>query len=70
MPSYKNNFRSPAFVEVTIADEKEAVVGTIRLKPSSVLWKPKGKHSFRSVSLKKFTEWMEDPETKASTTKK
>ena len=65
MPKYKNSFRGADFVEETIVDDQGVVVGTIRIKPSSVLWKPKGKHSFLSVPLEKFTDWITDPGTKA-----
>lgn len=41
MPLYKNSFRTPDYYEETIIDEDETVVGTIRVKPVSILWKPK-----------------------------
>ena len=69
MPKYKNGFRSPDFVEETIVDNMGNIVGTIRVKPSSILWKPKGKHTFLSVPLARFIEWMADPQTKARSTK-
>ena len=65
MPKYKNAFRSPEFVEETIVGEDGEVLGTIRVKPSSILWKPKGKHKFLAVRLDRFVEWMTDPATKA-----
>lgn len=69
MPKYKNSFRGPEFIEQTIADENGEVLGTVRIKPSSVLWKPKGKHQFLSVPLLKFSEWITDPGTKARKTR-
>lgn len=69
MPRYKNSFKSPQFVEQSILDEDGAVLGTVRITPSSVLWKPKGKHKFLSVPLQKFSEWITHPETKAHETK-
>jgi hypothetical protein len=68
MPKYRNSFRGADFIEETIVDEGGAVVGIVRIKPSSVLWKPKGKHSFLCVTLDKFAEWMEDPNTGAKST--
>ena len=68
MPKYNNSFRTPAFHEETIVNEDNAVVGTLRIKPSSILWKPKGAQKFLSVPLDKFAEWIADPATKARKT--
>ena len=70
MPGYKNRFRSPEFIEQTIMDENREVVGTIRIKPSSVLWKPKGAYSFYAVKLGEFTSWITSPESGAKVVKK
>lgn len=69
MPSYVHKFTSPSYREETIVDHDEIVIGTIRLKPSSVLWKPKGARKYHRVSLEKFVAWITDPDTKASKTK-
>ncbi len=69
MPSYKNCFRAPAYFEEIIEDEKGNVVGTIRVKPSSVLWKPRNARKFYSVSVDKFAAWITDATTKARSTK-
>ncbi len=61
-----NSFRSPAFTEETIVDESGLVVGHIRLKPSGILWKPKGNGKYYSVPIDKFEDWITDPKTKAS----
>ena len=37
MPKYKNHFRAPAYVQETILDDNGAIVGTIRIKPSTIL---------------------------------
>ena len=66
MPKYKNAFTSPDFVEETITDGNGNIVGTIRIKPSGVLWKPKGKQKFLSVPLETFKHWITDPATKAT----
>jgi hypothetical protein len=65
MPKYNNHFSSPDHMEETILNAKGEVVGTIRVKPSSVLWKPKGAQKYYSVSLDSFTTWISDPGTKA-----
>ncbi len=68
MPKYNNSFRSPSYIEETIENEN-GMVGTIRIKPSSVLWKPKGAQKFFSVPLSRFTEWIQGQDAKASKTK-
>ena len=60
-----NKFLSPKFIEEVILDGSDKVIGTLRLKPSSILWKPKGQKSYFSVNLDKFDEWMRNPSTKA-----
>ena len=69
MPVYKNSFRAPAYFEETIIDEEDSVIGTIRVKPSSILWKPKNAQKYYSINLQKFTEWITDSDTKAKKTK-
>jgi len=65
MPNYKNSFASPDFIEETVLDEGGVKVGTIHIKPSSVLWKPVNKRKFYSVSFKAFTAWITAEETAA-----
>jgi hypothetical protein len=69
MPDYVNHFASPVFVEEVIRDKDDKVIGTIRIKPSGVLWKPANSPKFYSITLSKFTEWIMDPATGASRTK-
>ncbi|MEB5487983.1 hypothetical protein QMA69_26515 [Burkholderia pseudomallei] len=69
MPSYKNSFQSPDIIEETILGDDGKKLGTIRIKPSSVQWKPTGKQSYQTVSLDAFTDWIMDPNTKAKKTK-
>ena len=59
MPKYNNRFKSPDHIEETIVDKKGAVVGTIRVKPTSILWKAKSQQTFSAVSLQAFVEWIE-----------
>jgi hypothetical protein len=70
MPAYKNSFRSPAFVEETIHDEDGSVVGVIRVKPSSILWKSSGAHRFHAVPIDKFAAWIASKPARAKLVKK
>jgi hypothetical protein len=67
VPKYNNHFRSPDHIEETIVND-EGVVGTIRVKPSSILWKPKGAQKYYSMPLDSFAAWISDPGTKARKT--
>lgn len=58
MPMYNNKFKSVDHIEETVIDKDGGVIGTIRVKPSSILWKPKNKRKFYSVSLDFFSEWI------------
>ena len=63
---------SPAPIRTALGLGLEAngkVVGTIRIKPSGVLWKPKGKGKYFRKSLEDFAAWITDPKTKASQVK-
>ena len=75
MPTYSTEFKSPQFIEETIQKkakngEKVESVGTIRIKPSSVLWKPKGKQQFYAVPLDRFASWIVSDGAKAKLVKK
>lgn len=55
-------FRSCAFVEEVIEDNS-GVVGTIRIKPSTVMWKPKGAGGHKpyfSATIEEFESWIKD----------
>lgn len=54
----KNNFRPEKFYDFEIVDEGSRVIGKIRVKPSSMLWKSKGSHNWLGVSLGKFADFM------------
>ena len=75
MPTYKNSFRAPEFEEVVIVEHNEdddstAIIGHLRVKPSSVMWKPTGAHKYHRVSLKKFTDWITSEDANAKLVKK
>ena len=67
MPKYINRFTSPKYLEETIVNDA-GTVGTIRVKPSSVLWKPSGAQKYYNVSMEKFVGWITDASTKATKT--
>lgn len=68
MPDYVNSFKTPVYVEETIVDADGKVIGTIRVKPSGVLWKPSGSSKYYSAPLDDFVAWITAPATKAKRT--
>jgi len=58
MPKYNNSFASPDYIEEVIKDSQGMTIGTIRLKPSGVLWKPSGQHQYYNVTLAQFAAWI------------
>jgi hypothetical protein len=69
MPAYRNQFSRPEYLDHEIQNCAGQRIGTIRVKPVSVLWKPVNAPKFYSVSLDKFAEWIMDPATAASRTR-
>ena len=59
------SFKTSQYLDQTIVDENGATVGTIRLKPSGVAWKPKHAKRYYSKSLDDFQDWITSPSTKA-----
>jgi hypothetical protein len=55
-----NNFASPKYVDHKILDKNGKAVGEIRIKPSGILWCPKGKHSWYGLSLEAFAKYAEE----------
>jgi len=61
MPSAVNTFGAPESYDHLIYEKSTgAKLGELRIKPSSIPWKPKGAHKYFSVSLSEFTEWISD----------
>ena len=58
MPRYVNQLARPQYVELKIVDQEERAVGTLRVKPSSILWKPKNAQQFYAVPLDAFAGWI------------
>ncbi|MCK1577752.1 hypothetical protein [Bradyrhizobium sp. 174] len=54
-------FKRPESQDYTIVDETDddKVVGKVRIKPSGVLWSPKGGHRWFKVSLTDFAAFAE-----------
>ena len=65
MPAYTKKFQENKYTEEVILDNNNKVIGTIRIKPVGILWKPKNKGKFFSMRLDDFTKWISDPKTKA-----
>lgn len=58
MPKYTYQFQSPVYIEEGIQDDKGRKVGTIRLKPVSIGWKPPSAQDFLTVSMDDFIAWI------------
>ena len=65
VPKYTATFRKPEYVEVEVMDNGTRKVGTIRLKPVAVCWKPANASYFHTVSMDKFVEWITSEEAGA-----
>ena len=69
MPVYRNEFAAPSYSEETIVDAgTRQVIGTVRIKPSSILWRPKGQQRYYAVTLDQFADWITKPATRARRT--
>jgi len=61
MPASKYKFDSPASYDHEISDANgRGKIGELRVKPSSILWKSKGQHQYKSVRLDDFIAWIEE----------
>ena len=69
MPKYNYEFQSPAYLEEGILDDTGKKIGTIRIKPVSVAWKPPNAREFLTVSIDDFVIWITSPKAKARRTK-
>ena len=65
MPASVYKIVQPASYDFEFADSNKPnnKIGELRLKPSSILWKPKGAHAYHSASLDDFIEWMKSKPT-------
>ena len=59
MPKSKNEFKRQDAVDLDIVSaENRTAVGSLRIKPSSILWKPSREQQYYIISLDKFSEWI------------
>jgi hypothetical protein len=59
MPPSKYKFLEPVSYDHLIGESPSGgKIGEIRIKPSSLLWKPKGQQKYYSASLDDFAEWI------------
>ena len=68
MPRYNNSFSNPEYREEAILDESGGLIGSLRIKPSSLLWKPSGARKYYAVPLERFTDWIVSSEAGATRT--
>lgn len=52
----KNAFRSEKFYDHEIVSDSGEVVGNVRVKPSGILWAPKGSHFWYGITLDEFAK--------------
>ena len=52
-----NKFDWPKHEDHGVLDSGGAVVGEVRIKPSGILWRPKGSHSWYRVTLEQFADF-------------
>ncbi len=66
-----NSFNRPVRCDQKIIDGNRNAVGTVRIKPNRIAWKPghQGATLFYSVDLDKFIAWITDPNTRADKVK-
>lgn len=60
MPKYRNKFDRPSYVDHKIPREDESVLGTVRVKPTGILWKGANKQTFKRVAMDTFIEWINE----------
>ncbi len=69
MPPYTKQFGRPKYYDHEILKMDGAKIGTLRVKPTGVLWKPKNAREFYSVSLDQFVKWITSTKSEARRTK-
>ena len=43
-----------------MSDRDDVSLGSLKIKPSTLLWKAAGSKKYRTVSIEKFAEWVAD----------
>jgi hypothetical protein len=55
-----NTFRWPNHEDFTILDANNQVIGHVRVKPTSISYKPSGRGKWRQIKLDRFAELAEE----------
>ena len=55
---HKNSFKKNVAVDETIVNKHEKVIGTIRIKPSGILWREGGTSGYHNAPLDDFIAWI------------
>ncbi|MEK6791320.1 MAG: hypothetical protein AABY45_06420 [Deltaproteobacteria bacterium] len=58
MPKTKNSFKKNVAVNETIVNEHGKIIGTIRIKPSGILWREGGTSGYHNAPLDDFIAWI------------
>jgi hypothetical protein len=63
MPDYRFMISLHDHLELDYHDRKDEHIGRLRLKESTIQWRSPNAKKYRSVSLARFIEWIESPES-------
>lgn len=53
-----NHFREPNHTDIQFNNAQGRLIGTLRVKPNAVAWKPAGAQHFQAVNLNEFATWI------------
>lgn len=53
-----NHFREPNHTDILFNSAQGRLIGTLRIKPNAVAWKPANAQRFQAVNLSQFTTWI------------
>jgi hypothetical protein len=56
----KNKFKQQEHIELKIETNEGEFVGTLRVRPSTILSKPAKRQQFYKASLSRFSEWISE----------
>lgn len=65
MPAYKANFSTKTPIELEFAFADGEPVGSLKIKPSTLLWKQPGAKKYRSVPIERFNDWIQSKGARA-----
>lgn len=58
MPRKTNHFDVRNHYDMRIRNSEGELIGDMRIKPGTVLWRKVGSHKYYSVSLDTFAQWI------------